>query len=138
MQNLIGNVVEFQKEILNCESYAEPEMRARVLHIEANNAGYPDLNDHIYTITFDFGEFDEFNKQFENYNYYDHNGVAQLNARQAGYYKPQDRIYFSSPELYPFEMYFKIVDQKTNTLHEKFKQSGETNYVNWLENQVEV
>lgn len=78
MQHLIGNVVEFKKEILNCESYAEPEMRARVVHIEAKNAGYPDLNDHIYTITFDFGEFDEFNKQFESYDYYDHNGIAPI------------------------------------------------------------
>lgn len=138
MQHLIGNIVEFQPRIEDHEHYAMGGMRARVIHIEAKYAGYPDLQDHIYTITFNFGEFDEFNKQFESYDYYGPDRVANLNARQAGFYEPQDKLYFSSPELYPFETYFKVIDEKSEKLHQMFKESGETNYVKWLENRVEV
>lgn len=138
MQHLIGNVVEFKPLIEDHEHYAMGGMRARILHIEPQYIDCPDINDHVYKIMFDFGEFEDFNKPFESYDYYDNNGVANLNAHQAGFYKAQDTVYFSSPELYPFDLYFTVVDEKAQKLHQMFKESGETNYVNWLESKVEV
>jgi hypothetical protein len=136
MQHLIGKVVTFSHKIEDMESYAEGGMRARIVSIEAKNTGSPDLHDHIYKIMFDFGEFDKFNRRFESSNYYDKNGSPTLNAREAGYYKEQEAIYFGSPGIWPFEDYFVLADAAQTELLERFKASGETDYVTWLESQV--
>jgi hypothetical protein len=113
-------------------------MRARIVSIDEQDTHMADLNDHLYKITFDYSEFDEFNKSLESANYYDRKGVACLTAREANMYEPQELIYFGSPELWPFEDYFTTLDARQNALLARFKESGTTNYVEWLESQIEV
>jgi len=136
MQHLIGKVVTFTPKIEDMESYAEGGMRALVVGIDATDTRSPDKHEHIYKIMFDFSEFDEFNRRFESSNYYDKNGSPTLNAREAGYYKEQEAIYFGSPEIWPFEDYFVLADAAQTELLDRFKESGETDYVSWLEAQV--
>jgi hypothetical protein len=136
MQHLIGKTIQFTSKIEYMEAYAEGGMRARIKTISTRDTHRADLHDHLYIIVFDYTEFDEFNATLEQPNYYDKNGVACLTAREANKYEPQEEIYFSSPELYPFEDYFTLLDERQNSLIARFKQSGATNYVEWLENQV--
>jgi hypothetical protein len=136
MQHLFGKVVTFTPKIEDMESYAESGMRARVVSIDTQDTHSSDKHDHVYKIMFDFSEFDEFNRRFESSNYYDKNGSPTLTAREAGYYKEQDKIYFGSPEIWPFEDYFVLADAAQTELLERFKESGEADYVSWLEAQV--
>lgn len=137
MQELIGKVIQFTPKIEDMQAYPEGGMRARVVSIDEQDTHRSDLHDHLYKITFDYSEFDEFNKSLESSNYYDRKGVACLTAREAGMYAPDELIYFGSPELWPFEDYFTVLGEKSNALIARFKESGATNYVEWLESQVE-
>lgn len=136
MQQLVGKTVQFTSSIEDMEAYPENGMRARIVSITTRYTNVADINDHLYIIKFDYSEFDEFNKRFESSNYYDKNGNAILTARQANMYTVTEEIYFGSPKLYPFEQYFKVIDQARNTLIDQFKVSGATDYVQWLEDQL--
>lgn len=138
MQELIGKVIQFTDKIEYVEAYPEIGMRARIISVKEQDTDCDDLEEHLYAITFDYSEFDEYNKAFEKSNYYDRNGNACLTARQANFYKVTEQIYFGSPKLYPFEEYFTVQDQKVNTLLKRFKESGKTNYAEWLESQIEI
>jgi hypothetical protein len=136
MQHLIGKTIQFTSKIEDMGAYPEKGMRARIVSIDEQDTNRPDLHDHLYKITFDYSEFDEFNKGLESANYYDRKGVACLTAREAGMYAPDELIYFGSPQLWPFEDYFTVLNEKQNTLIARFKESGATNYVEWLESQI--
>jgi hypothetical protein len=136
MKHLIGKTIQFTSKIEEIEAYAEKGMRARVVSINEKYTHRPDIHDHVYEIKFDYSEFDEFNKNLESSNYYDRNNVACLTAREVGVYEPVEVICFGSPQLYPFEDYFTILNEKQNNLLARFKESGATNYVEWLESQI--
>jgi hypothetical protein len=136
MHHLIGKTIQFTSKIEDMEAYPENGMRGRVVSIDEQDTHRSDLHDHLYKIAFDYSEFDEFNKSLESSNYYDKNGIACFTARQANMYEPQEIIYFGSPELWPFEDYFTVLNEKQNNLLARFKESGSTNYVEWLENQI--
>lgn len=111
MQHLVGKTVQFTSKIEDMEAYPEKGMRARIVSIDEEDTHMSDLHDHIYKITFDYSEFDEFNKSLESANYYDGKGVACLTAREAGMYDEQETIYFGSPKLHPFEEFFTILNE---------------------------
>lgn len=136
MQELIGKDITFKPGIEDMEAYAEGGMRARVVSVEAQDTRSRDKHDHVYKITFDYTEFDEYNRRFESSNYYDKNGKPTLSAREANWYNPQETIYFGSPELWPFEDYFEVNGEERRQLVAEFKASGETDYVAWLEQKV--
>ena len=138
MQHLIGKTIQFTSKIEDMEAYPEAGMRARIKSISARDTHRTDLHDHLYVIEFDYTEFNEFNAALEHANYYDKNGVACLTAREANMYDPQEEIYFGSPELWPFEDYFTLLDERQNYLIARFKESGATNYVEWLESQINL
>lgn len=138
MQHLVGKTIQFTSKIEYMEAYPEKGMRGRIVSIDEQDTHMDDLEDHVYKILFDYSEFDDFNKSLESSNYYDRNGNACLTAREAKWYKPQEVIYFGSPELWPFEDYFTILDDRQNALLTRFKESGATNYVEWLESQFEM
>ncbi len=119
-------VVTFKPRIEEKESYAEESMRARILGFSiGKNSGVIEL--HV-----DFEEFASHNAQFESDNYYDANRQPTLTARQAGFYKPQDGIYFDPAEL--VEDFFTV---NASSLHEKYLTSGAAcSYVEWLEQKV--
>jgi hypothetical protein len=138
MQHLIGKNVQFTSKIEEMEAYPENSMRARIVSIVEKDTDNADVHEHMYKITFDYSDFDEFNAALEAPNYYNKDGVACLTAREANMYKKQELIYFGSPTLWPFENYFTVLGEKSNALIARFKESGATNYVEWLESQIEV
>jgi hypothetical protein len=138
MQHLVGKTIQFTKKIEDMEAYPENGMRARIVSIDESDTHSPSLHDHMYRITFDYSEFDDYNKALESSNYYDRMGVPCLTAREAGMYAPDELIYFGSPKLWPFEDCFTTLDARQNALLARFKESDATNYVEWLEGQIEV
>lgn len=100
---LFGRVVEFGREIEDCENYGEPGMRARIAAI--------DIEHDVFVVTFDFTEFAEHNRPLEQANYYDKNGVACLTARQAGYYADLDTYYLPEPEIWQ-PGYFRVIEDE--------------------------
>lgn len=122
-------VVELREGILDKESYGEPNMRARII-----SASGPD-RDGVTRVMFDFGEFDEHNRAVESANYYDKSGEPTLTAREAGFYKPVDHMYFDADEDIERHMTFISSDQQA--IFQRFKESGaSSSYVAWLEAQV--
>lgn len=138
MQHLVGKVVQFTTKIEDMEAYPERGMRARIVSVDEEDTNRTDLHEHLFKIKFDYSDFDDFNKSLESSNYYDRNGNACLTAREANQYEQQEVIYFGSPELWPFEDYFTTPDTRQNALLIRFKESAATNYVEWLESQIEV
>ena len=138
MQHLIGKTVKFTSEIEEMSLNADPNQRARILSITGEDLDSEDKREHVYIVTFDYSEFEEYNKKFASANFYDKNGNPTLTAREAGLYARHEKAYFGSPDIWPFEDYFTLLDDRTSALIEKFKQSDETDYVTWLENQVTV
>jgi len=136
MQHLIGKVVQFKKSIEDMEAYPENQMCARIVSIRGMYTDSPNPREHVYDIKFDYSEFDEYNARLETANYYGMDQIPNKTAREAGHYDVEESIYFGNPDIWPFENYFAVVDQNKNKLLERFKESGEENYVEWLENRV--
>ena len=129
---LVGRVdfnVEFVGKTADLETYAEPGMRAVVVNIKED---YHDEMDTVLVIAVDYSKYDEFNKQFETYNYYDKEGIACLNARQAGWYKPVDTIYVMADDN--VEDYMTLINEASNNLYEMFLAAKvDKSYTQWLE-----
>lgn len=137
-QEYVGKVVVFTKSILEMESYAEPGMRGRIVRVDEEDTHRKDIHDHMYKFYFDYSEFDEYNRRFETANYYGHDGIPNKTAREAGHYQEVEKIYFGTPELWPFENYFEPIDKKQKALVDLFNKSDYTDYVAWLESQITV
>lgn len=117
------SVVTFKQGIEAKECYPEAGMRARAIRATLRADG-------LLHVTFGYGEFDEFNKQFETADYYG-NGRANLTAREAGYYKPEEEIYFDAEELVGALM---SLDEGAHELYAEYTAAGvEATYVQWLE-----
>lgn len=126
----IHPVVEFRKGIEDIESYAESGMRARVV-------GTTEILGKDIKLSFDFSEFDDFNKAFEQSNYYDKKGKPTLTAREAGFYKGVETYFFEAQD--ETDMYFEVVESWGLQLYERYKASGEAcSYVQWLEARITI
>lgn len=115
--------------VADLEAYPEANIRARII-------GVAQLSDELVRLTFDFTEFDEYNKAFESANYFDDNRVPRLTARQKGKYKLQDTYTFGANES--AKRYFTVQEDAATQLMAEFRATGrfETTYVDWLEEQV--
>jgi hypothetical protein len=107
----IGKVVTFTPKIEEMECNADPIQKARIRDLEMS-CDDPDLLEHIYRFVFDYSEFEDHNDKFDRANFYDKNGFARLTAKQAGQYKESEIVYFGTPELWPFEHYFIIENER--------------------------
>jgi hypothetical protein len=126
----IHPVIEFKKDIEDIESYAEPGMRARAV-------GVATTNDNGVKFSLDFTEFDDFNKAFEQANYYDKKGRPTLTAREAGFYKGVETYFFEVQD--ETDKYFEVVKSRSLDLYERYKSSKEgVSYVQWLEAKVTI
>lgn len=122
-------VVTFCEGIGEKESYAEAGMRARIL------GATPMDHDGVLRLTFDFAEFETHNASFESANYYDKGGKPVLTARQAGYYKPQEDLYFDLDEELATLMQLEVAGSVA--LYNRYKAEGcPGTYVGWLEHTV--
>lgn len=126
-------VVSFNKEIEEKEEYAEPGMRATVLR-----AGLPQ-GDGVVQIFFDFEPHEAFNAPLEKHTYYDKSGVPCLTARQAGFYKAQDSMYFELTDK--FNQFMSPIPDEAMALRlalmaRHSAQARAVPYAQWLEDQV--
>ena len=99
-----GRTVMFTQRVADCEVYAEPFMKARILNMTSEHDG------EVVCLDVDFSEFAEYNKQFESFNYYDADGVARLNAHEAGCYTARDSIYIDGEQTSPMSEWAVLVD----------------------------
>lgn len=128
IQNGAKPVVQFGRDIADKESYPDAGMRARALSVRKENS------DVLY-IEFDFSEFEAFNLPFEQPNYYDKAGKPTLTARQAGFYRPQDNLYFDADE--DVETSLELVADERTALYNQYQASGTSEtYVSWLESKA--
>jgi hypothetical protein len=132
MPALVGKSIEFNADIEEMEGYPEKGMRATIRSIRKGGD-----NGDTCVIEFDYSLFDEYNKQFETHNYYGKDRVASLSAREAGYYKPQEKMYFYQGDVWTgkSDEYFSFLCDMNDLalLKEKFEKSGESSYMGWLE-----
>ena len=100
---LVGRVVVFNSVVDDYEDYPEEGMKARIKQVSFDKNH--EISDRCHRITFDYGEFDEFNKVRETANYYDMEGRACLTAREAGFYTPVDHMFIGGTlDLVPFNI----------------------------------
>ena len=100
-----------------------------------NKAATDPDRDGVLKIFFDFDEFDAHNSPLESAHYYDKEQNPCLTAKQAGYYKPQDDLYFDSGER--LDELMEIESDAAIKLFQQFiaeKTNG--SYVQWLERRV--
>lgn len=122
-------VVTFGKGIEDKEGYPEAGMRARV--VAASDAG----NDGMLKVVFEFESFADHNRPLESRNYYDKAGKPTLTAREAGFYTPEEHLYFDADEELSGTL--TVTDEGSVLLFEAFKAEGSTlSYVEWLERQL--
>lgn len=122
-------VVTFVGRIEDKESYAEPGMRARII----GQAVAQDSD--VVSLRFDFEEFAQHNMPFESNRYYDKQHNPCLTAREAGFYKPQEGLYFDLDEVVAELM--TIEEDAAIALFEAYKAEGTScSYISWLERKV--
>lgn len=131
---LSGRIVAFGPGIEDSEGYAEPGMRARLITIRIEHSD-------VYVVTFDFSEFADHNRPYEQANYYDKNGVACLNARQAGYYSDQEDYHLPEPAGWQPNIFTVIEDAARLALIEDYTRethalAEKPSYTVWLEDRL--
>jgi hypothetical protein len=128
LENGAKPVVEFGANIAEQEVYAEKGMRARALH-------FLDDGDDVVRVTFDYGEFEAHNLPLEPTHYFDTAGNPTLTARQAGFYRPQDAVYFDRNQS--LENMLALVSGDRVALYAQYIQSAsQESYISWLESKV--
>ena len=135
LNTLVGQDIEFLRQNPEIDDYYEAGMRACVTRVRVE---MDDPRDEVKTIKIEvvFSPFDEYNKAFEGRNYYDREGKPTLTAREAGFYKENDTLWFAegSPEI---EKTIMVVDPKYRAVMELWQQSGSDKPLNaWLVDQV--
>lgn len=121
-------VVTFRAGIDEKESYAEKGMRALIGVTNTSDA-------EVVSVRMDFSEFEAHNLPLESSNYYDSNQQPTRTARQAGYYKPQDDLYFVLGEKVSDLM--DIEGDEAVALFSRFVEAAPSlSYVQWLERRV--
>jgi hypothetical protein len=130
LKALVGKDVEFLKDIEEYEWYAEAGIRATVTGVDVQD---DDPADPLMRIHVSFAKFDDHNKSLESSNYFDRNGNACLNARQAGMYAVVDSCYLGRDAM----ECVKALDDSTAKLIGIFeadkKVSPDLTYIGWLE-----
>lgn len=129
----IGRDIQFKKDIEICETYAESDMKATIIGISL------DTSIDVVKVHVNYSKFDDHNRLHESSNYYDYENYEKnknpcLTARQAGYYKVDEELYFDLGQK--VEEMFKILS--TNFIYEEYLTSkkNEQSYVQWLEEKV--
>lgn len=129
-QAFLGRAIQFNKGIETSEMNAEPGMRATLISAVVENK-----QDNVIEVVFDYTLFEQFNMPLEVPNYYDKQGMPTLTAREAGHYEQKESYYFDGND--EVEGYFSLLDKdRVERLQKAFAESGEKNYVEWLEKWV--
>lgn len=118
-------VVKFNNHIEEFEIGFESGMMARLV-------GWKRVGEDFEGV-FDFSEFEEHNKSYEQPNYYDKNGVACLKWSETAYY-PKDKreeMYFCATE----EVIGLDIIEENKAYADYINSNPTMTYVKWLEEQ---
>lgn len=122
-------IVTFGAAIEDKEGYPEALMRARAIRVSGPDA------DKVMKVTFAFEEFSAHNAPLESANYFDASSNPTQTARQAGYYKPEEQIYFDFDE--PLDGLLTIEPDASAALFETYRsEKSALTYLQWLEAKV--
>lgn len=120
--------IELGEAVVELEAYAEPRMRAHLIAVELQR-------DDVAVLKVDYSAFEDFNKVFEQANYYDAQGNPTLTAREAGQYQSKEDLYVKASDDLDSKI-LAILPSVSLALIDEFKGSGLANYVRWLEEQL--
>lgn len=114
------------------DSFLEENMLARLrsIAVDENQEG-------VYSLTLDFSEYEDFNRQFAIPNYFNEANEPILTAEQAGFMpasKTEVIYYYNEDGELPITM----LEESSLGLVEKYLQGGKTNlsYIEYLEAKV--
>lgn len=121
--------VEFVPGVEDLECYPEKGMRATVISVvDDNDTG-------VLKLRVSYEKFDEYNKSFESYNYFDKARQPVLNARSAGYYTVEETIYVMANDK--IEKYMRVLYDNSTALYDAYRlEAPGISYTLWLENKV--
>jgi hypothetical protein len=122
-------VIEFGEKIETLEAYPDAKMRAHLVSVVLQQP------DDVAVLSVDYSAFDEFNKAFEQSNYFDKGGQPTLTARQAGYYRLQDNLYVMADDDLEAGI-LSLLPTNSLALFNEFLSSGQASYVSWLEEKL--
>lgn len=86
----VGTVIQFKKGINEMECCIDPGMKGRVVSVRLI---HQDTDDSYVIMKVNLEEFAEYNKLYEQSNYYNKYGEPVLTAREAGFYEEVETIY---------------------------------------------
>lgn len=119
--------VDCLKKVEDLETYVEARMRLTI--IDAT----PEDRDGVIVLTVSYAKYEEINKTFESHNYFDKNGVACLNARQAGFFSVEDTLYVMNTDD-PNDYFIMLEDSANYWIQEYLKhRNKDETYVAFLE-----
>lgn len=121
--------IEFGDGVEELEAYVEPKMRAHLVSVKV-------MPDDIAVLKVDYSAYDDFNKAFEQANYYDANGAPTLTARESGNYDIQEDLYVMASE--DVDHILSVLPSFSTQLLDEFNASGQSGYMRWLEEQLIV
>lgn len=99
-------VVEFCGNVVaELDTYAEPGIRATLVACAESRSGAS------VALTFDFSEFEEYNREYESANYFDKAGRETLTAREAGRYTDQLTLNIDRDD--PLGLFFRLLEPVT-------------------------
>jgi hypothetical protein len=114
----MGIDVEFTNRIEDYESCADRKMRARIVGIMV-------ANEDCIKINFSYKPWEDYNRQYEQHNYYDKQGEARLSAREANVYHSTEWVHFEIDDAPT--TYFAVVDAKPETKYTVIYSEMHTN-----------
>lgn len=124
--------VELTEMVESQESYADRGMRGRLVNVREED-------EDVLSFGLDLAPYDAHNDSVAKTNYYDKDGKAVLNGKQAGYY-PKDgieRIWTSADDN--LSTMFVLLDERQARLYSEFlaePPESRGTYVSWLERKL--
>lgn len=128
--HLLNNKQTFEvsclEKVEDLEAYPDKGMRLTI------TGGRHD-HDGVIILNVSYEKYESYNEAFEKRNYYDKNHVACLNAREAGWYKVEDKLFVMDSDG-PNTYFVELNDGANHWVREylAYRQPNET-YVAFLE-----
>lgn len=111
---------------IDADTYAEPGMRARVLHAAKED-------DDLFILTVDYGPFETHNRAFESHDWCGPNGRL-VTAREAGFYQVVEKLYLPSPDV--SKLMTPVAVAAPQLVSQWEAEGSDLAYVEWLEQRL--
>lgn len=126
-----GRCVMLKGPITQCESYAQPGMRARVCKLRTCGS------EGAVAVTLDFSEFEAHNRSLETVAWDDDQLIVRLTAREAEEYQPVEDYFLPGVDVL-MEYMAPLNEEAALGLYRSFLEEGRPreDYIAWLEEQL--